>query len=510
MLDLFNKNKIKELTEKLDTQTSNFQNLTNYFFGQQFKLFDGEKTEGELGRANVIYPDYYTAGERAWELQLTNDVAKLVMNKWITWLIGKGLRFNAIPPKDKIKGLNQNKFIEDVEYRFRNYLNSRYCDYSSMVDFHTQEKECDYNALVRGDVLVVLRVENGRVTRQLIDGANVQTPLNFESKNQILEGVEYDIKGQHVAYHIYNNDLKFQRIPAIHKQTGLKMAYLVYGSKFRLNETRGLPMLIEDFEKIKNIERYVDATVKNAEVSSELVFINEHDATSTGENILKNNVLKGLTSSLSDESELPNASCFKNSLTKLTKGVALNNTIGAKIKMLKPDAANTMPDFLESNLKLIFGSAGIPYEVAMSVYNNNYSASRAAIKDWEHNLKVKTDDIAKQTYQPFYELWLYNEILLGNIDAYQLVEAYRNSDYVSISAINKASFTGVAVPSIDPLKEVNAVRKAMADETTPLMTGEQAAEIISQKDFSEIQEQRKEEIKISVKPEPKTEENENI
>jgi len=505
MLDLFNKNKIKDLISKLESQSSKIEILTNSIFGQQYQLFNGEKTEGELGNARVIYPDYYTAGERAWELQLTNDVVKLVMNKWITWLIGKGLRFNAIPPKDRIKGLDRNKFISDVEYRFRNYLNSKYCDYSGMVDFHTQEKECDYNAFVRGDVLCVLRVEGGRVTRQLIDGANIQTPLNYKG-NDILEGVEYNQKGQHVAYHVYNDDLEFQRIPAIHKQTGLKMAFLVYGSKFRLNETRGLPMLIEDFEKIKNIERYVDATVKNAEVSSELVFINEHDVTSTGENILKNNVLKGLTSTSSTASnELPNASSFKNNLTKLTKGVVLNNTIGAKIKMLKPDAANTMPDFLESNLKLIFGSAGIPYEVAMSVYNNNYSASRAAIKDWEHNLKVKTDDIAKQTYQPFYELWLYNEILLGNIDAYQLVEAYNKKDYVSISAINKATFTGVAVPSIDPLKEVNAVRKAMADETTPLMTGEQGAEILSQKDYSEIQEQVKEERKIAVKPEIKPE-----
>jgi capsid protein len=503
MLDFFNKNKIKQLTEKLEVQSSSIENLTNALIWSDYKLFDGEKTEGELGRARIVYPDYETAGERAWELQLTSDIAKLVMKKWITWLIGKGLRFNATPPKeDRIPGFDRKEFINNVEYRFRNYLNSKYCDYSSMVDFHTHEKECDYNALVRGDVLCILRVENKRVTRQIIDGANVQTPMHYEGENQILDGVEYDSKGQHVAYWVYNDKLEHERIEAIHKPTGLKMAFLVYGSKFRLNETRGLPLLIEDYEKIKNLDRYIEATVKNAEVSSELILVNEHDATSTGENVMKNNVLKGLMSNSSDPgNELPNASCFKNSLTKLTKGVALNNTIGGKLKMLKPDAEGSMPNFLESNLKLIFGSAGIPYEVAISVYNSNYSASRAAIKDWEHNLQVMVNDISKQTYQPFYELWLYNEVLLGNIDAPQLIEAYRNKDYVTIAAINKATFTGVAVPSIDPLKEVNAVRKAMGDETSPLMTGEQAAEIISQKDYSEIQEQRKEEMEITFKQE---------
>jgi len=495
----FGNKKIKELTNKLEEQQSSISNLTNALTWGQYELFDGEKTDGELGRIKFMYPDYYAARERAWELQLTNDVVKLIINKLSTWVIGKGLRFNATPAKE----LNLNKdFIKNVEYRFRNYMLSRYSDHSSEVSFHAKSKEAFINSKVSGDVFCILRVENKRVTVQLVDGANIGTPLNYTGTNQILDGVEYDYKGKIVAYWVYNDVLDYQRVEAVHKSTGLKMAFMVYNSKFRLNETRGLPMLIEDFEKLKNLERYIDATVKNAEVSSELILINEHDASSTGENILKNAVLKGVASRVNPIiGDLPTAGCFKNSLTKLTKGVALNNTIGAKVKMLKPDAESLMPDFLEANLKLIFASAGIPYEVAISVYNSNYSASRAAIKDWEQTLKVMVDDFSNQFYKPFYELWLYNDVLLGNIDAFELIKAYKESDYISIEAINKATFTGVSVPSIDPLKEVNAVRRAMADEFTPLMTGEQGAEILSQKDFSEIQEQVKIERQIAVKPE---------
>jgi capsid protein len=500
MLDFFNKNKVKELSGLIEKQSNQIANLSNLFFGQQYDLFDGEKSEGELGKARIIYPDYNTARERAWELQLTNDIAKLIINKWVTWTLGVGLRFNATPSK-QVKGLIRDKFISDVEYRFRNYLSSTYCDYAGMDNFHAKMSQALYNCKVAGDILVVLRIENGVVTVQLIDGANVQTPFKYAGENYILDGVEYDNRGRHVAYWVYSENLEYTRIPAIHEPTGLKLAFLVYGSKFRLNEVRGLPILIEDFEKIKNIERYIDATVKNAEVSSELILINEHDNSSTGENVFKTAALKGLASNVSSQNDLPNASVFKNSLTKLTKGVVLNNTIGANIKMLKPTAELTMPDFLASNLKLIFASAEIPFEVAMSVYNSNYSASRAAIKDWEQNLKVATNYFANQTYKRVYELWLYNEVLLGNIDCFQLIDAYRKKDYITITAINKATFTGVSVPSIDPVKEVNAVRMAMGDNTTPLMTGELAAEIVSQQDFSEVQEQVKAERKMSVKPE---------
>jgi capsid protein len=88
-----------------------------------------------------------------------------------------------------------------------------------------------------------------------------------------------------------------------------------------------------------------------------------------------------------------------------------------------------------------------------------------------------------------------------------LIKAYSQKDYVKIEALNKATFTGVAVPSIDPLKEVNAVRKAMGDETTPLMSGEKGAEIISQEDYTELQEKVTEERKIAVKPKDNGSEN---
>ena len=504
MFGLGKNKEISELNSKLEIQDEKYNYLMSEFSSLQYEFFDGEKEPGELGSPRTLFPDYYGARERAWELQLTNDIAKLVVNKWVTWLIGKGLRFNCTPPKkEHLKTTNREKLISQIEYRFRNYLNSRFSDYSEMVNFHEIAKTQTYNSLASGDVLVVLRVEKGKVTTQLIDGANISSPLDYTGTNEILDGVEYDKKGRHVAYHIYDEGLEYVRVPAIHKPTGLRLAFLVYGSKFRLNETRGIPLLLENFEKIKNLERYIEATVKNAEISSEFILINEHDNSSTGENILKNAALKGLTTSTNtDLDQLPSPKLFANNLAKGTKGLALNNTIGAKMKMIKPDAESTMPNFVEANLKLTFASAEIPFEVAMSVYGSNYSASKAARNDWQHVLDVKTLNVANQVYKPVYELWLYNEVLSGNILYPELLEAYAKNDYIEIAALNGAMFTGVNVGDIDPLKTVNAVRAAMGDDTTPIMTYERASEIVSQMDFGEIQSQVDIERSIAAKPIP--------
>lgn len=516
MLGRKTKAKYQELEKKFEIQSNKYDALMSSFTSLQYETFDGEKQAGELGTPIDLFPDYYGARQRAWELQLTNDVAKLTINKWVSWVVGKGLRFNAALPKEEyLQNVDREQLTKDIEFRFRNYLQSKFSDFSAMENVHSKAKIASYNSLVSGDILVVLRVKNGNVTNQLIDGANLATPIDydFENSNEILDGVEYDSEGKHVAFWVYTSALKFERVAAIDPITGLKMAFLVYGSKFRLNETRGLQLMIENYEKLKNLERFVDATVKNAQLSNELVYINEHDATSTGVDVFKDAAMRAATQTVSNNfvkrDDLPTSKCFEKNLAKNTKGTVLNNTIGAQIKMLKPDAEKSMPDFLEANLKLVFASAGIPFEVAMSVYNSNYSASRAAIKDWEHNLKVKRSEFEDQFYKPIYELWLYNEVLTGRIKFEQLIDAYINKDYVYMNALNKSTFTGANVPSIDPLKEVNAIRKSLGDEETALITYEMGSETVGQIDFSEVQQQVAAERKIIAKSLPKEEKNES-
>lgn len=499
MLDIFNTKKVKALENRLDAQSSMLNMLTK----EQY--FNGEKTEGEMGPIQTIFPDYYGARERGWTLQLTNDIAKTIQRKWVTWIIGKGLRFNATP-SDKILGSKKENVVSDIEYRFRLHLKSKESDYSKMVSTHTKAATAVYNAKVAGDVLVICRVQKGIVTTQLIDGACVVNPFDYKipDGNQIIDGVEFNSRDEHVAYHIQTEELKTKRILAKDKRTGLQMAWLMYGSKFRLNETRGLPEMIESYEKLQSMQRYVEATVKKAELSNEIVFVNEHDNSSTGEDVFKSGAAQGLSSKTNKPDPLegfPTASKFQKNMSRLTKAASLNNTIGAKLKVVAPDSESTMPDFTDANVKLSTASTGMPGEVAMSSYNSNYAASTGARSDFGIELSTQTKNIAiDQFYKPIYNLWLYNEALMGRIDIFEYPQAMAKGDYIAVEDLTGATFTGQNVPSTDPLKLINAIRKATGDETTPYMTNEKATELIDAGDYSEVQAQVTKERTIAVKP----------
>jgi capsid protein len=119
-------------------------------------------------------------------------------------------------------------------------------------------------------------------------------------------------------------------------------------------------------------------------------------------------------------------------------------------------------------------------------YDSNYSASRAAIKDWEYTMQTARDRFSQQFYQPYYELWLEMEILNNKIDAPGYIQAIKKNDIMTIEAYTQCRWIGASAPQIDPLKEVNAIRRMLGDETTPLITYDRALELLNGMDFYQV------------------------
>ena len=113
--------------------------------------------------------------------------------------------------------------------------------------------------------------------------------------------------------------------------------------------------------------------------------------------------------------------------------------------------------FLDANMKYDYASMGLPYEVVLMVFQNNFSASRASLKMFEAILKFTSkylcvDGFYKPAYEQFFDL----EVLKGNLEAPKYIEL-RNKPGYADNAYLLAKFEGMPIPHIDPLKEVNAV-----------------------------------------------------
>ncbi len=459
--------------------------------------YDGEKNLGEIGPIKNYLMDYDGLRFRSWQSYIESEISQIVLNKFAIWIVGSGLKLQAEPAKKVLKSegitLETEDFNDITEARFNVFANSKLSDYSNMVSLNSIANTAFINSIIGGDVLVVLRLIKNQVKVQLIDGAHIVTPFGDEDSkgkkkgkdNRIRNGIEISPKGEHIAYWVNTKHFQFERIKARGDKSGLKMAFIVYGGRYRLDNVRGIPMIATVLETLKKLERYKEATVGSAEERQKIVMQIIHQEFSTGENPLDGQLAKAIDID-AVTNQIPTDDVGKklaDTVAATTNKATYNMPVGAELKSLESKNELFFKEFYTVNINIICAALGIPPEVALSKYDSNFSASRAALKDWEHTINVNRKRFSEQFYQPIYEFWLEIQILQKKIQA----PGYLLSDNDMVKeSYQIARYTGARVPHIDPLKEVNAVRAKLGDlaKNLPLTTMEAATEELDGGDSS--------------------------
>jgi hypothetical protein len=469
--------------------------------------YDGEKNLGEIGPLTKYSLDYEALRLRSWKAYLDSEVAQTVFNKFSSWVIGKGLRLQSEPAITVLKSegieLNAELFNEIIESRFKIYSNSKMADYSGINSLNKIANTAFSNSKIGGDVLVILRVVNKVLKVQLVDGSHVCSPYATDQMvkgNRIINGIEIDEKGKHIAYYIAKENLTFERVPAYIGNR--KMAYMVYGLRYRLDNHRGIPLISAVLETITKLERYKEATVGSAEELNKIAYQVVHQAYSSGDNPMAKNIVKAFDLDADGEG-IPVDQAGKqlaDTVAATTNKQAYNNPVGAKIETIDSGKRELyFKDFYTININMICSTLGIPPDIALSKYDSNYSASRAAIKDWEHTLNVERTKFTEEFYQPIYDVWLDLQVLLNKVNADGYLKALNDNNEMILEAYRFARFTGANVPHIDPLKEVNAERAKLGElgKNIPLTTVEKATEALNGGDSDSNIEQFAEEFKYA-------------
>ena len=442
----------------------------------------------------------------------------------MTWVVGEGLKLQATPNLIVLESEGINDFTKEArdnfaritEARHKIYINSRQATYSENEPATEQEKEALKNTMIGGDVLCVLRVEKGNLTTQLIDGQHIQTPFAKQVSNegnQIVHGVEINKKGKHVAFHVRKAGLPFtwSRIPARGARTGQLQAFMLYGSKYRLDSTRGMPLVATVLETLKKLERYKEATVGSAEERQKIVYQIVHGANSTGESPL----MKRLAVASDPEGGLTlpadsSGRTMARTVAVSTDKQTFNMERDSELKQLESKNELYFKDFYDTNFDIVCSALGIPPNVARMLYNDSFSASRAALKDWEHTLRVHRKKFSAQFNQNVYNYWLWTEVLNGKVPAPGFLDAYVNKNNTVLAAIASARWVGAQVPHIDPLKEAKAEREKLGPlgANIPLTTAEDSSEALgtgeAEENMTRFRDElnKMEELDLPIKDEP--------
>jgi hypothetical protein len=166
---------------------------------------DGSKFAGGYGYTNLLTTDYWTLRARSSELFETNIYARGIVRRLITNEINDGLKLQSMP-EEAILGKPEDSlsdWTEEVENRFQLWCDRPLlCDQAERQSFGALQAVARMEALVDGDVLVVLRQDprTGLPRVQLVKGSQVQTPMNaLSSGATIKHGVELDSSGRHTS-----------------------------------------------------------------------------------------------------------------------------------------------------------------------------------------------------------------------------------------------------------------------------------------------------------------------
>lgn len=521
--------------EDIPQQKSKTDSQSNYFgadFGPWYPMalnvpFDGEKTKGELGVPINVVPMHQSLRLRAYEADLKTDVVKIITGKFFKWVIGTGLNLHAEPNQVVLQseGITDNleQFRKFAEERFEVYAKSKYSDFSKQTNLHARAKEAFRTAFLGGDALIICRVENKNLNVQVIDGQEVVNPAedhfykDAESRGCYIEqGIEMNERGEHVAYFVRFRRLKeitIERIPTKGESSGKNFAWMLYGTKHRINHHRGIPQIASILEKVSKLDRYTEASVAGAEERAKIVYSVEHNQNSTGENPIVDAMKRNFTDHVGEEITDPYqiAETVTKNIKLTTNKQAFNMPIGSKLIALESNQELHYEPFFKGVFVQLCAAIDIPPEVALQQYNSNYSASRAAINGWQYIVEVYRDDFTQSFYGPIYSLWLELEILKGKIAAPGYLKALDKDNFMALEAYTSSRFTGANMPHIDPLKEVKAVREMLGNPALgipPIISLDQAAELLNQGNWSENLTKYLEELKSleplqKLKDEPK-------
>lgn len=385
--------------------------------------------------------------------------------------VGPGLTLNCRIPAEFL-GMSDEEAEEwehNTEREFSFWAENKECDITRTMTFYEMQNLAFKSVLLNGDALVMLpmrRIKNFpydlRVS--LIEGDRLQNPP-FRNYNEMIDGgVEFDIDGKPVAYHIANRHpyseiigqptLKYTRIPAFGSLTGRRNILHLLPME-RIGQHRGVPFLAPVIETLKQLGRYSDAELMAAVIGGIFAIFFEHGVDGDdnfdllgAEEYASNLGIKEYEQQDRDEWRERVRDIGVNDMY----GMLADLPNGTRATSVSPSRPNSAFDAFVTSLVRQIGSAlGIPSEVLFLNFTNSYSASRGALLEAWKLFRYWREWWVTNFCQPIYEEWLCEAVLKGRVIAPKFFDDIRFR-----KAYAWADWTGPSQGQLDPVKEVKA------------------------------------------------------
>lgn len=440
-------------------------NNDEYISPPEWGRFGGSKYPGGVqGLVDEITSlDYWTLRSRSSALFNTNTYAKGIIRRLVTNVITTGLTPECVP-EEAILGFEEDylmeNWCEDVENRFTLWADDEeVCDNKGSRDFGALQRSIYREALIDGDCVVVMRQDpqTSLPQLQIINGSRIRTPDTMPVTPRIVDGVELDENGRHVAYWVYQGtseiyDHTWERIPVYGELTGRRNAWMVYGYDKREDAIRGEPLLAIAIQPLVEIDKYRDSAQRKALINSMIVgFIERSDKTAPASlpvqgGAVRKRLLQGD----------PDGTTNPVTVSEIMPGVYMERLQPGE-KPSPYSVNGTDVNFKPFESAILVGLAWaleIPPEILLLSFDKNYSASQAAINEFKILLNRERPRFGAENNDHVFKDWMISEVLLGRIEARGFLEALNDPmQRETVQAWLKVDWNGAVKPSTDVVKQ---------------------------------------------------------
>lgn len=408
------------------------------------------------------------------DLFMNAPLATSILRRHKALTIGSGLQVQALPDYDSLGVESTDGLAEGLEREFDLLAESTNSDFDGINSFGANQALGYFNLLLNGDFffMPVWREpkEKGfpyELCVKLIDADLVRDPDN-ESRypNQDIQGGVAKDKntGELLGYHVwdtYPNDSfytskgfgKSKFIP-VYNDSGYKQIYHVFDPE-RINQRRGVPLLANVSESLKQLTRLSEAELMNALVSSFFTaFVRDQSGMGAmlGPALTPAETVAGGGRYGPGEAEVGERNDEDGNDLEMGHGNVVYLDDQKDITIAEPNKTDENFDaFWQSLATQICAAGNIPVEQATMKYTTSYTAARAAANDvWRHRM-VDRSLIEKKFCQPFYLEWMTEAAVKGRISVPGFFD-----DYSSRRAWSRSQWVGTGQGSLDPLREGKA------------------------------------------------------
>lgn len=405
---------------------------------------------------------------RAQDMERNGDIGKAILAAFQRGVIGEGLALQS-----KAEG----GAADTITRLWREWTKAENCDVTAAQDFTEQLETILTRRIVDGGIFVIkVYTEDKRFPFKLqlrtVDelDTTLSTTIKPVDGNEIIDGVEINAHGKHVAYHFkkYKGTFQLQgeavRIPA--------EDVIFWHHKSDPRQVREISELATALNRVKDVNEFLEAVnIKERVLACLSVFIKK--ALPSGISGRMSNVLKPA------EGRYDGMSLEPGMIGELNPGDEVQTVIPSGQSSNTAQHVTTM-------LRLIGASVGLSYEaISRDLGNVTYSSARQGVVEDRKTYKRYIRSLVNRVLTPIFHEFVESQIL---------VSALPVPPKADIESIAKHAWIPSGSAWIDPTREVAANKVALETSQTTLAricaeNGEDWREVIEQRAAERLLEQ---------------------